>query len=802
MAGDNRPAKAAVPQLASLLTRSYRPLLTALLLTLILATIPRLPLGNDDDSSWSAVLDYAHHRGWQFGTDIAFSYGPLGFLITPYWSPSVPGLRIATDIALAFAVTAGLCLLLWRTVLAWRWLGIGLFTLLAANADPRSELLVFAGLLCWGLLCVECAGPSLVVAAAGLVALATFAALAKMTLLVPALLTIGAVAALFLLRGRLKFALGLSAGFLASFLATWLLLGQQLSNMKAFLMHGLVLSAGYDQAMWAAPFPPMLLPGVIMVLMTMTLIGLRGGTATANPDQRPVWQRTVLIAWLLGLLFVIWKHGFVRGGRDHLVVFLTLAPCLALVTEAVPSMNRKARSYSRLLGLGCCLAGLLAFNWLFAFKPLAFLGRPFLLGLIHARAFIGPRAYYRALGDLQEAEREANQLPRLREKIGRASVDVFGCNQAYALFNNLNYRPRPVFQSYAAYSAPLMDLNQQFYFSSAAPETVLFRLLPIDQRLPALEDAFLFRDLLINYRPLDLEGPFLLLQAKPRSSAPNLTLLKAGVLHPNEKLGLQDYGKANLWLELKLEPNLLGSARTFLYHPPEVALDAWRESAAAQMASFRAPAPMLAAGFLASPLLLDNRDVLDAYTGKAVIRPSAYTIELGRGGKYFWRGDIGYRLYRIENALGNSASPELVKLLDYPGFETAPAEVVANKQAFITVAGKPALFLPPDGFMRYVVPGTARGIQGEYGFAPAAYVLGGATQGAEFRIEQELSDGSLRLLHSQILRPSSRPEDRGLKFFSVPCPGTGTRKLLLRALPLAQNISSWDLTCWSEIGIK
>src|SRR5947207_7123215 len=211
---------------------------------------------------------------------------------------------------------------------------------------------------------------------------------------------------------------------------------------------------------------------------------------------------------------------------------------------------------------------------------------------------------------------------------------------------------------------------------------------------------------------------------------------------------------------------------------------------------------MLAAGFLASPLLLDNRDVLDLCAGKSAIRPSAYSIELGPRSKYLWSQNLRFRVYRIENALGNSASPELVRLLDFPCCETAPTEVVASNQRFITVAGRPALFLPPDGFLRYMVPSGAKVIQGKYGFAPAAYVLGGATQGAEFRIEEELADRSLRLLHSQILRPRSNLEDRGLKSFSVTCPGTGARKLLLRALPLAPNIYPSDVTCWSEIGVK
>src|SRR5215468_9885563 len=84
------------------------PILIGGVLTLVLVTIPRLPLGTNDDSSWSAVLGYAHLKGLQFGADIVFSYGPLGFLITPYLFPENPWLRVGTDLVLTLIVTAGL----------------------------------------------------------------------------------------------------------------------------------------------------------------------------------------------------------------------------------------------------------------------------------------------------------------------------------------------------------------------------------------------------------------------------------------------------------------------------------------------------------------------------------------------------------------------------------------------------------------------------------------------------------------------------------------------------------------------
>ncbi len=104
--------------------------------------------------------------------------------------------------------------------------------------------------------------------------------------------------------------------------------------------------------------------------------------------------------------------------------------------------------------------------------------------------------------------------------------------------------------------------------------------------------------------------------------------------------------------------------------------------------------------------------------------------------------------------------------------------------------------------MLFSVPPGATVITGAFGFAPAAYSLGRATEGAQFRIEEEQADGSFRLLYSQTLTPSTNPDDRGMKPFAVPCPNQGTGKLILRARAVSPNPGPWELTCWGEIGFK
>jgi hypothetical protein len=250
----------------------------------------------------------------------------------------------------------------------------------------------------------------------------------------------------------------------------------------------------------------------------------------------------------------------------------------------------------------------------------------------------------------------------MRQAIGTNTVDVFGQNQAYAWFNDFNYQPRPVFQSYTAYNAALMEMNDRYYTSSKAPEFVLFNSGPIDGRFPPMEDARILRTLLADYTLVGAEPPFLLLKHQS-NSVPQMTLLHEGSVSAGEPIDVTEYGGADLWLEITLTPTLEGRLREIFYKPSEAYLLVWGQSSSRPVA-FRAPVSMLAAGFLVSPVAPRNPDVLNLYTGQAIIRPGACAIELQPGTASLWQGQIHYHLYRIDTKLGRNSTPDptLMKL--------------------------------------------------------------------------------------------------------------------------------------------
>src|SRR5204863_1407419 len=93
--------------------------------------------------------------------------------------PQASGLRMVFDVLLGVLVSAGICLVAWRLTRWWRCLLISVFVYLAANIDPRADLLIYIGLLCWGLLCLVASGRGLALCGLCFTILAVFSILVK-----------------------------------------------------------------------------------------------------------------------------------------------------------------------------------------------------------------------------------------------------------------------------------------------------------------------------------------------------------------------------------------------------------------------------------------------------------------------------------------------------------------------------------------------------------------------------------------------------------------------------------------------
>jgi hypothetical protein len=647
--GDETPPK--LPAGRATPRRAAGLLLAALVVALTFVPLPYVLVEREADLSLSAILNYAPQHGLQFGTDIVSTYGPLGFLIFPCFSPHAAGWKMVTELGLACGIAAGLCLLAGRLRSPWKYLLPGVALFLTANIDPRTDLVMDLGLVCWGLLCWVESGRRLALCVCSLTALAVFGALAKVSYLFLGGLSVGAVVCDLLLRGNRRWGLGVMAGFGTAIVLAWIAAGQNLWRLGAYVTNGLVVTQTYSQTVVLEGLPILKALGGLVLVLAFGAVALRSASAGAGREGIAAKRSLLLIGWLGGLLWLVWKHGFVRADAWHMCFFFGFAPVLVLGLEVLPGGRAAANAWGRGLGLACCAVAVLTLQTMFFPAGLQSLVQPLRVLGHNVWCLIEPARYQERMNAILQTLRREAQLPRLRSLIGAASVDVFGQQQSYAFFNGLNYHPRPVPQSYGAANARLMGFNEQFYLSKSAPTFVLFGLQPIDRRFPPLEDARLLRDLLINYELVAAEEPFLLLRAKSPEPV-RLTLLSEGVVHLGDPIGLSGSGDRDLWVQIRLDPSWQGRIREFFFRPPKVRLGIWQEPGQGRIARPPAPALMLAAGFLASPLLLHQSDVLDLYAGRAVPRPGAYSVEVEPGEAVMWQQTVRYRIFRIENGIG------------------------------------------------------------------------------------------------------------------------------------------------------
>ncbi len=626
------------------------------LLALAWMTFPPLPRGDElgayeADPSLSLILGCARERGLQFGSDLVYTYGPLGFLVFPHFGAAGAGLRLVLDAGLSGLAALGLCLVAARAG-AWRgWLLVLIFAWAAAQAEIRTDLVLNTALLSWGWLSLTETGRRLTGSVAVLVGIAAFCAAAKVSFLLTAPAATALVAADLWIRGERRLAGGALAGWGLGFFALWVLAGQSPAGLGEFLLRAPEVARGYNAALG---WEPLWLPGRL-AWAAVALLGLSGVGWTFAPDgadwrRRRRWLR---LGWLGVIVFPAWKHAIVRAHESNLVSWFAFTVAVLLLLNASCANPRPRTNWRIWLPSAGCL--LLSLAGLQCFLPP--LGkswvRPFQAAAGNLQILANPGDYLRRAHTQLEVNRENARLPRLREIVGEEAVDVFGRRQAFALLNGWNYRPRPAPQGYAVSNARLMRLNEEFYRSARAPRWVLFELDALDRKLPPLEDALVLRHLLINYEPAARERGFLLLERRT-AEKPALTLLREGAIGLGQPIDLRALAGKDLWLEVDIHPSWAGWLRQFLARAPVLRLAAWREPGGDLWVRKRAPASMLAGGFLLSPLLLRTEDVAQLYASASPRQPGACALEAAPGEDYLWSRELRYRVFEVANRLGRS----------------------------------------------------------------------------------------------------------------------------------------------------
>lgn len=622
-----------VPWLRPRKTQLLRALLFAVL-WLALLDFPQDVAGQELDVSWMRCLGYFLTHRTPCGVDYVWTYGPLGFFVNVVYQENLFWWKYTWELCVKFAFAW--ILLRWTIVPRVAWIRASYLLVVFLFLPNSLDTLYLFCLLLLGLLPLcdaRCRTPCWLLTATILLAILS---LTKFTFLLVGVSVWTVVLLAPVLGWRRRAAL--AVGYPLVLAMVWCLLGQPLANILRFLASSWEVARGYGGAMSAEGDPYMLyLAGAAGLLVFLFL---------ASYFSSLLCRRESLLGCVLlcVCLFLVWKHGFVRQS-SHAPYFFAFLLFVPFAIEGLLA-GQTTRFFRVAL-----LTTLVAIG-IFGRGPIPAAGLWLNRFVTNGAFVLAPVQRKRDLVQAEEKLAHEWALPELGRWVGEESVDLLSSGQGVVFLNNFSYRPRPIFQSYSAYTPDLLERNAAFYRSEGAPSFVLCRWQPIDGRFPAMEDGAALLEIFCRYRLVAQEKGFLLLKRRSDdgSGAVEPPILLQRTIAFEEEVRLDQLGSAPKLLSLHIEDTLRGRITKALFRSPTLSMQV--NTSDGRSYSFRLIQGMTETGFLVDPMIRDHDDLAALYRGHPLPRIHSLSIHVEADARSCFRDRISLIVRSDERLLG------------------------------------------------------------------------------------------------------------------------------------------------------
>lgn len=456
------------------------------------------------DQSWVLGLNLAAAMGLDHGTELVFTYGPLGFLEEPL---VIDGTLATIAAVYLLALRAALAAsLLWAARQSFGWPAAAVLAVAVAAIAPRvAGSVPLALTTVWCLIALQGRSPRwtgrLVLIGGGV--LAALEILVKLNVGVT-ILALVLVTTLALGGGRLRNLLILLGVFTGAATVLWLVSGQGVGNVDDYVASAFEIVSGYSEAMQSEAAP------VSWDWAAALLVGLATLGATAYASAGAETSRRIGMLLVVGLLlFSLAKFAFVRHEAGAVGAFFEGACVvwLALRWQGVGRLAPVAALILIALAYFPAARGAAEFE----IRPGAAIDqlRTLLIPGDRERAAETARAELRAAYGVD---------PRIIRRIGGQPVDVRPWEIGLIWAYDLNWRPLPVIQDYTAYTPALDQLNAETLESEDGPRFVLRHFgfansaaIGIEGRFTSFDAPRQTQVLLCRFRPELTVAPYQLL---------------------------------------------------------------------------------------------------------------------------------------------------------------------------------------------------------------------------------------------------------------------------------------------------
>ncbi|MBI2840361.1 MAG: hypothetical protein HYX75_18750 [Acidobacteria bacterium] len=483
------------------------------------------PLSAGLDPSWQFALNYLVGSEYIAGKDVTFTYGPLGYLL----SPLDIGSNLATSMLLWFSVRIAVAGFLARIGATAPWppaILLSAVLLACARAiglGPEKLIQLLLGLL----LCECIAGGQLVrvmAIAAGVIA--GFLPFMKITLGI----TGAAMLATFLAvvawdSGRKGWRSPASKGAVlavVTVMATWAALAAVLfgsiGNLAGWLRISSELVDGYSIAM------------TIIGPTRDLVLGVAGLFLYGVATLIILWRRSGLLYPLLVFLpalLLAFKQGFVRQD-DHVLSYFAflVGVAAALVLYSRTKLDRAIAGIAALASVALAIP-VTARNLAPAPPPPMWETLSGRRGISSFLSFLNLSAERERIAAVSRDQLRADTLPRSwvsAIKQAGGGVGVLPHEILYCPANRLAWRPAPVMQAYAIYTSYLDQISADHYSADRGPAFIIFDFTGIDMRHPLYDMPAGWRSIMQHYDPVAADAPSARLLLRHREQARSMRL--------------------------------------------------------------------------------------------------------------------------------------------------------------------------------------------------------------------------------------------------------------------------------------
>jgi hypothetical protein len=543
------------------------------------------------DPSWKIGLNQAVAQGLRFGRDMIFTFGPYSFVFSEAYHPATDTLMLVGCCYLAVVYFVCLNILIERRHYLWMaGYGLGLTCMLY----PRDALLFSVPLLIAMAIYQRylsedrpvSQGARQTLYVALLISPLGLLPLAKGSLFILSAGVAFLCSAYFGWKKQYQYAAVCVIAPICSAFFFWVLIGQPVTGLFDYVHNMQMIISGYTEAMalYGDNFEIKiyLISSLIVLIYLLTLKNL------AN-------QKKIYFVSLYALFFFVsFKAGFTR----HDLHSLTSANALLIAGLLLPVI---VQGRLIILIMVLCCGGFygVARGNSDDFKA-ALIGkfedtyRDAAFGLLHRLSKPDwPRSEYDAT--LTQLSRLAD-FPKLN-----GTTDIYSFDQSYLIASNLQWSPRPILQSYSAYTPELAEINRQHVLGANAPDNIIFRVQPIDFRLPTLMDGPSWPALLRNYRAAGFHNDYLVLEKRAAvNTSENLIALTSSTQHLGQPVPIPQ-SASPVFAQIELVPTLLGRLMNIAFKPRLLVIS--MENFHGMTMQYRFVATMARSQFLISPMV-------------------------------------------------------------------------------------------------------------------------------------------------------------------------------------------------------